>query len=150
VQQPTRDFGALRWSYRRIALTYLVLASLLLPWLIGLAIMLPDQQVNHNYRLAWVGFDLMLLIVLSRTAWLAWQRSPFLVNIASAAATLLIVDAWFDVTTADSGGERWFAIATALMIELPLAAFSLRLARRAQQVIASLAGRRPEPETPAT
>jgi hypothetical protein len=124
-------------STNRIAAIYLVLALLMLPWMLVLAVELPDRQLNQNYRLAWVGFDLMLMVVLSRTAWLAWRRSPYIVIVASMAAALLIVDAWFDITTADSEQDRYLAIATALLIELPLAAFSLRLARRAQQVIAA-------------
>lgn len=130
----------LRWPTNRIAVIYLVLALLLLPWLVLLAIKLPDRQINQHYRLAWVGFDLMLMLTLSRTAWLAWRRSPYLVIVASVTATLLIVDAWFDVTTASSERERYFAIATAVLIELPLAAFSLRLARRAQRMIATRTG----------
>ena len=121
----------------RIALTYLVLAVLLLPWVALLALELPNRQVNQHYKLAWVGFDLLLAAALSRTAWLAWRRSPYLVNVATAAATLLMVDAWFDITTADSLRERLIAITLAALIELPLAAFSLRLARRAQRFIAA-------------
>ena len=124
------------WSTNRIAMIYLILAVLLLPWLVLLAIKLPDRQINQNYRLAWVGFDVLLMLTLSRTAWLAWRRSPYLVIVASVTATLLIVDAWFDITTASSDRERSLAIATAILIELPLAAFSMRLARRAQRAIA--------------
>jgi uncharacterized membrane protein len=121
----------------RIAVIYLVLALLLLPWMVLLAVELPDRQLSENYRLTWVGFDLMLMMVLSRTAWLAWRRSPYLVIVASVAAALLIVDAWFDVTTASSNEQRLLAIATALLVELPLAAFSIRLAWRAQRKIAA-------------
>jgi hypothetical protein len=127
----------LRWSTNRIAIIYLFLALALLPWVLVLSVELPDRQLSQNYRLAWVGFDLMLTAVLSRTAWLAWRRSPYLVIVASVAAALLIADAWFDVTTADSMDQRYFAIATAVLVELPLAAFSIRLARRAQKVIAA-------------
>jgi hypothetical protein len=127
----------LRWSLNRIALTYLVLAVLLLPWVVLLAVELPDRQLNQHYKLAWVGFDLLLAATLSRTAWLAWRRSPYLVNVASVTAALLVVDAWFDITTADSLRDRYTAIALAGLVELPLAWFSLRLARRAQQLIAA-------------
>jgi hypothetical protein len=126
-----------RWSANRIAVIYLVLALLLLPWMVVLAITLPDRQISLHYRLAWVGFDIMLMVTLSRTAWLAWRRSPYLVIVASMAATLLMVDAWFDITTAGSERDRYLAIATAVLVELPLAGFSMRLARRAQQMIAS-------------
>jgi hypothetical protein len=126
----------LRLPTNRIAMIYLILALLLLPWLVLLAIKLPDRQLNQHYRLAWVGFDVMLMITLSRTAWLAWRRSPYLVIVASVTATLLLVDAWFDITTAASDRDRYLAIATAMLIELPLSAFSMRLARRAQQALA--------------
>jgi len=123
----------------RIAVAYLSFAGLLLPWLVMLAFTLPDRQLSQNYRLAWVGFDLMLMITLSRTGWLAWRRSPYLVIVASMTATLLVIDAWFDVTTAGSDRERYLAIAAALCVELPLACFSMRLARRAQRMIAEAA-----------
>jgi hypothetical protein len=149
VRQP-QDGGAsvnrlapTSWATNRIAVIYLVLAVLLLPWLVVLAVELPDRQISQHYRLAWVGFDLLLLVVLGRTAWLAWRRSPYLVIVASMAATLLIVDAWFDITTAGTAHQRYFAIATAVLIELPLAAFSLRLARRAQRMIAGVRTGRP-------
>jgi hypothetical protein len=143
VHQPSDEPRPLRWSYRRIAMTYLLLAAGLLPWLVLLAVALPDREVNHNYRLAWVGFDVMLLFALSRTAWLAWRRSPFLVNIASVTATMLVIDAWFDITSSGSAHERWLAVVTAAFVELPLAAFSIRLARQAQKLIVN--GRRPPP-----
>jgi hypothetical protein len=145
VHRPSADPNPLRWSSRRIALTYLVLAAGMLPWLVLLAVVLPDRQVTHNYRLAWVGFDLMLLAALARTAWLAWRRSPYLVNIASVTATMLVIDAWFDITSAATAHQRWFAVATAGFVELPLALFSIRLARRAQTAIANRRGLPPLP-----
>jgi hypothetical protein len=129
------------WTSNRIAVIYLILATLLLPWLVILAIKLPDRQINQNYRLAWVGFDLLLLVALGRTAWLAWRRSPYLVIVASITAALLLVDAWFDVTTSATERDRIFAIGAAVLIEIPLAVFSLRLARHAQQRIADQAPR---------
>ena len=129
--------SAWRLTANRIAVVYLLLAVGLLPWLVVLAVTLPDRQINHDYRLAWVGFDVLLLATLSRTAWLSWRRSPYVVIVASMTSALLIADAWFDVTTSGTEHERYFAIFTAVMIELPLAAFSMRLARRAQRVIAA-------------
>lgn len=47
---------------------------------------------------------------------------------AMATATLLLTDAWFDVTTAGPGAGRLLAIAMAVFPELPLAAFCFTLA----------------------
>lgn len=115
---------------------YLALACALVPWVVYLGLTLPDRAVSHNYRLAWVGFDVLLLGALARTSWLAWRRSPFVVNVASATATLLVVDAWFDVATSQSGMPRLIAVLSALLVELPAAVLSLVIAGRAQIVIA--------------
>lgn len=119
-----------------VPLLYLVLAAALVPWAIYLAATLPDRAVSHNYRLAWVGFDMFLVGALARTAWLAWTRSPFVVNVASATATLLIVDAWFDVATSSPGTHLLVAVLSAVLVELPAAALSLVIAGRAQIMIA--------------
>jgi hypothetical protein len=42
------------------------------------------------------------------------------------------VDAWFDILTSSSGAELVVAVAEALLVELPVAALSLALARRAR------------------
>jgi hypothetical protein len=114
---------------------YLVLALLLLPWVAVLATTLPDRAVSANYRLAWVGFDILLLASLTRTAWLAWRRSPFVVNIASVTAALLVVDAWFDVTTSPSR-DLLISFLLAIFVEIPAAVLSMVIARRAQVQIA--------------
>jgi len=118
-----------------VAPLYLGMAVVLVPWIAVLARTLPDRIVSHNYRLAWVGFDVLLGLAMSRTAYLAWRRSPFVVNVASATAALLVVDAWFDVTTSPRR-EVASSIALAVLVELPAAALSLVIAARAQDVIA--------------
>lgn len=119
-----------------IAPVYFVLAALMVPWIWSLAQTLPDRALSVNFRLAWVGFDIALAVALIRTAWLAHRRSPFLGNTASGTATLLVVDAWFDVTTSPGGAPLAKAVAAALLVELPLAVLSLVLARRAAVEIA--------------
>jgi hypothetical protein len=57
----------------------------------------------------------------------AWRRSPWLEGAATAAATLLFVDAWFDVLTASSRNELVIAIVEAAVVELPIAVFCLFL-----------------------
>lgn len=115
---------------------YALLAVALLPWVVWLAWTLPARNVASHYRLAWVGFDLLLTGALARTAYLAWRRSPFVVNVASATAALLVVDAWFDVTTSPGGDDLLVSVVLAILVELPLALLSLVLAARAQIEIA--------------
>jgi hypothetical protein len=118
-----------------IAPLYLVMSIAMVPWIGVLMVSLPDRVVSHNYRLAWVGFDVLLVAAMVRTAWLAARRSPFVVNVASATATLLVVDAWFDVTTAPRR-EMFQSFTLAVLVELPAAVLSLVIAGRAQVVIA--------------
>jgi hypothetical protein len=121
---------------RWIMPVYALLAVAIVPWILWLAWSLPERSVSAHYRLAWVGFDVLLCGALARTAYLAWRRSPFLVNVASATAALLVVDAWFDVTTSPGGHDLLVSTMLALVVELPLAVLSLLLAGRAQVEIA--------------
>ncbi len=45
-------------------------------------------------------------------------------------ATLLVADAWFDVTTSATAADATQALILALLVELPAAAFSLYVAHR--------------------
>lgn len=121
---PIGDRAAGRRPGWWIAPVYLVMAAVLVPWIVVLFQTLPERLVVANYRLPWIGFDVMLAVALLRTAWLAYRRSPFLVNVASVTAALLVVDAWFDITTAPSGRRLVEAIVAAVAVELPLAALS--------------------------
>jgi hypothetical protein len=101
---------------------FLLFSVVLIPWTVFLGFELPDRQESSHYNIAWVGFDVMLLVVLAATGFLALRRSPFLAVGATAAATLLVVDAWFDVVTSPPGSQFLESLASAVLIELPLAA----------------------------
>ena len=73
----------------------------------------------------------------SRIAVAAWRRSPWLEGAATAAATPLFVDAWFDVLTASSRSELVIAIVEAAVVELPIAVFCLLLARSVERRLAA-------------
>ena len=64
------------------------------------------------------------------TAWAAWRRRQVLIVCLMVLATLLCCDAWFDTTL--DWGTRGFplSLASALLIELPLAVVALIGARR--------------------
>ncbi len=119
---------------RRIGIAYLVLSVAMLPWIGWLSWQLPPETVAHNNDIAWPGFDLMLLAGLATTGIWALRRSRYLTIAASATAALLVVDAWFDITTSSSD-ERWVSLGLAF-IELPLAGLCLWLAVHAQGIIA--------------
>ncbi len=114
-----------------LAKLYLSFAAALLPWSGYLAMSLPQRSVSPHYATTWVGFDLLLMAVLARIGWLAHRRNPRVVLAAAVGATLLVADAWFDITTAASGPARTRAILSAVLLELPTAGLSVLLARRA-------------------
>ena len=117
--------GARRWATGLLAL----LGLGLLPWTLWLGLSLPSRKVAEHWDLAWVGFDLVLACSLLGTAAALMRHSGWLRPLAAATAALLLADAWFDVVTASTSRERWFAVGLAIGGELPIAAVSLVLAR---------------------
>jgi hypothetical protein len=113
---------------------YLGLAVILIPWAIYLGFALPDHTTAGHWDVAWAGFDGMEILALGLTAWFAYRRSTWVDLTAVATATLLIVDAWFDCTTARGSWPLTEAILLAVFGELPLAVLSLWIARHAQVV----------------
>lgn len=118
-----------RWAGPAFALFSLIL----LPWIAYLAYSLPSRQVSADYDVAWAGFDIMLLIALASSGYLALRRSRYLATAATAAATLLVVDAWFDVMTT-LPGQRLEPVALAAGVELPLASVCVWLSFHTQQL----------------
>lgn len=97
-------------------------AVLLVPWIAYLAVTLPPQYVADNWDVTWVGFDVLLLAMMVATAVLGYLRRQLLVVTAFATGVLLVCDAWFDVVTAHGDDQTW-SVVSALVVELPLAAF---------------------------
>ncbi|MGA2837075.1 MAG: hypothetical protein ABSF84_10815 [Acidimicrobiales bacterium] len=115
---------------RRMAWAYTLAAVVLVPWTAYLALSLPRRDVDTHYRAAWVGFDILLVAAIVQTAYYAFKVDTRVQLPATATATLLVVDAWFDVMTAGGHRATFDALVLALVVELPAAAFSLYLARR--------------------
>ncbi len=142
---------------------FAVLAVGTVPWVVFLAVTLPHHTTFAHYRAVWVGFDTGLIGVLATTAVLAlWGRSQVALA-ATAAATMLFVDAWFDVLTTPAGGGLVISLLLAVCVEIPLAlicvwialhaslvieARVVRLARRAARAEARAARVRPVPTGP--
>jgi hypothetical protein len=125
----TDETRVVRWTGPLFALFSLAL----LPWTIYIAGSLPAQQVSANYDAAWAGFDVLLALALASTAYFALRRSRYLATAASATATMLVVDAWFDVLTTP-GVQRIESIVLAAFVELPLAAVCIWLSWHTQQL----------------
>lgn len=108
----------------------LVLGLLTLPWIAGLAVVLPSSSKSAHYDVSWSGFDLLLCVLLLRTGWDALKRREQSELTAAMAGTLLVVDAWFDVLSAPDTGQFLMAAAMALFVELPLACMCLWICAR--------------------
>src|SRR5262245_61867066 len=124
--------GAATWGPRRwVVLLFSIGALVLLPWIAILVVALPSSHRAPHWDIAWAGFDVGLVLALATVAITAWRRSPWFEGAATAAATLLLVDAWFDVLTSSSRAELALAVCEAALIELPLAVLCLALAHDA-------------------
>ena len=115
--------------------TLAALAALMVPWTAYLFVVLPRTAPAAHFDLAWGGFDLALLVLLALTGWAAVRRRRWLAAVAGASAALLAADAWFDVVTAPTHGERWVALAMAVLVELPLAVVCGWLAVSGQELV---------------
>ncbi|WP_433296300.1 hypothetical protein ACQP2F_38055 [Actinoplanes sp. CA-030573] len=130
------DADRLRPVPRWVAPVFAVLGLATVPWIIYLAATLPAESTTQHYRATWVGFDVLLVVVLLATAHLAWRGSPQAGLLAAATATMLVVDAWFDVTTSPPDDVP-AAVLSALLLELPLAVVCGWIALHVDQVIES-------------
>jgi hypothetical protein len=116
-----------------VAPVFAGLAALTVPWVVFLAASLPRTVRVHD-RTAWVGFDILLVLMLGVTAYLAWRGRPRVALAAVATATMLAIDAWFDVLTSRDGMDRAVAVGMAVM-ELTLAAVCVWIALHAGAVV---------------
>ncbi|MGD0053975.1 MAG: hypothetical protein ABSC34_00870 [Acidimicrobiales bacterium] len=102
-------------------LTLLTSAALAeIAWTIYLGWRLPRHYVANHWDLAWVGLDVAQILMLLLAAWAAWRGRALLILFASSAGTLLLLDAWFDVTTARHG-DLLQSVLLALVVEVPSA-----------------------------
>jgi hypothetical protein len=130
-----RRAGALRRQPRWVAEVFGAAALVLVPWVIILLQALPAAHRADHWDVAWAGLDAAMALLLSAVALAAWRGSAWLEGAATAAATLLVVDAWFDVLTSSTRAELFIAIVEAALVEIPLAAFCLFVARSAEQTL---------------
>jgi hypothetical protein len=106
---------------RWLTILYAASAVVLMPWTYLLAEKLPTRLLAHHWDLAWAGFDAFESLLLLTTVFLAIKKSVWLPMIATSLATVLLIDAWFDVLTSVPGQEQLTALVLAIFIEAPLA-----------------------------
>lgn len=120
----------LRTARDRLTGALTVGAALEILWTIYLGWRLPRRYEANNWDLAWVGLDVAEVLMLLCAAWAAWKRRAALIPFAIASATLLMLDAWFDVTTAGHG-DVLQSVIVAIVVEVPSSIVLLWIARRA-------------------
>jgi hypothetical protein len=108
-----------------------VIAGLgMIPWVLILAGTLPSTIRAAHWPAAWAGLDSLEAVGLVTTGVALIRRYSWLCLPAAATSTLLVVDAWFDITTSAPGSAANVAIAMAVFPELPMAGLCAMLAVR--------------------
>ncbi|MFC6705259.1 hypothetical protein [Flexivirga alba] len=116
---------------RRLLLVLLALcAAVLLPWTAYLGHTLPASREADGWRVAWVGFDIGLLLLLATALWLGQHRHRMATSVMTATAALLVCDAWFDIVLDWGSDDVWVSFASAAIVEIPLAAVLLLSGRQ--------------------
>ncbi|MCV7124744.1 hypothetical protein [Mycobacterium lacus] len=132
LEQPLNELvdPAALMRMRRIRFGLIVGGSIaLMPWIVYLALTLPQNYVAHNWPATWVGFDIVLVGFMATTAVLGYLRRQLLLLTAFTTGVLLICDAWFDIMTAGPD-DFWLSVGTALLAEVPLAILMITGAQR--------------------
>lgn len=96
-------------------------AIFLTPWISYLGYSLPNKEIALHWRATWVGFDTIIALLLAATAISALRSYFWFTSVATATATALLCDAWFDILTARQESEFHMALITAFLGEIPLA-----------------------------
>jgi hypothetical protein len=99
-------------------------AVVLAPWSIGVATRLPHSAVARHWNIAWAGLDIAIMAGLALTSWLGRRRDRRAALTATATASLMCADVWFDLCTSGSGSPFACAVAEAAA-ELTVAAACL-------------------------
>jgi hypothetical protein len=118
---------------RWVAPVFTALGAGLIPWTVWLAYDLPRRHVARHWDIAWAGFDVMMALILLATAYAALRGSAWIQGTASAAATMLVCDAWFDIVTAGRGMDFALSLMSGFLVELPLAILCVWVARHAER-----------------
>ncbi len=117
-------------SPRRLGRAFATAGLIMIPWLLYLSMSLPKEAMDSHWALGWVGLDSGEALALFATGRFLKRADNRCALTATAAAALLLADAWFDVTAAAPGSELAVAIVMAVCVEIPLAMVCTVLALR--------------------
>lgn len=130
IERENAPDPASSWRWDAALVVIVGCCVVLTVWIAVLAVTLPHFYRTGSWRGAWVGFDLALLAAFVVTGWAAWRRRQILVISLIVLSTLLFCDAWFDVVLDTRTSDFWTSLASALLIELPLAVLAAVMARK--------------------
>ena len=125
------------------ALVSIISCAVLVAWIVVLVLTLHRSFHTHHWRAAWVGFDFILLLAFAATGWAFWRGRQIVIACLIVTGTLLFCDAWFDIVLDAGTSDVWISVASALLVELPLAFLMLNGARRLIRLSALMAARVP-------
>jgi hypothetical protein len=108
-------------------------------WIVVLVLTLHRSFHTHHWKGAWVGFDFILLLAFAATGWAFWRGRQIVIACLIVTGTLLCCDAWFDIVLDAGTSDFWVSVASALLVELPLAFLMFNGARRLIRLSALMA-----------
>ncbi len=119
-----------RAAGRRLGFGFAAAGLVTVPWVFYLGASLPIAAEDAHWALGWVGLDSCEALALFATGLLLLRADNRCALTATATAVLLLIDAWFDITSATPGGELATAIVMAVCAEVPIAVTCAALALR--------------------
>jgi hypothetical protein len=120
---------------RRFGLLFMMGCCIVLTcWIAVLILRLPSHYTTTDWRVVWVGLDIAELCGFAATAWAAWHQRQVVIFLMVVTGTLLLCDAWFDVTLDYGSSGFLVSLLSALLVELPLALMMFAAARRLTRV----------------
>jgi len=130
---------------RRFGLLFMTACCVaLVGWIAILLLTLPERFTSSDWRAVWVGLDIAELIGFAAIGWAAWRQRQVVIFFMIMTGTLLLCDAWFDLTLSYGSSDFTMSVVSALLAEFPLAfllyAGARRLVRATVQIVIQLAG----------
>ncbi len=130
LEQQSAPAPGSSWKWDAVLVFIVGSCIVLAAWIGVLAVTLPSFYHTGTWRGAWVGFDVGLLAAFAATGLTAWRRRQLLIVCLVVLATLLVCDAWFDVVLDVATSGFLASLLSAVLVELPLAALAIYMARR--------------------
>jgi hypothetical protein len=120
---------------RKLGLAAIMICCLILAaWIAILMLRLPVHYTVKHWRGVWVGLDIAEFCGFAAIWVAAWKQRQILVFFTIVTGTLLLCDAWFDVSLSYGTTGALGALLDALVVEIPLALLLYIGARRLMRI----------------